>query len=88
MVLKEEVWEWKKVPHNSVSELILNNVFSNDLDIKICEGPIQSAPDTKLGSTSVKTKLSKELENEKKTGVLLVSFRRMKPGREKDEEQG
>lgn len=31
--------------------------------------------------------LSKELENEKKTGVL-VSFRRMKPGREKDEEQG
>lgn len=58
MVLKGEVWDWKKVPHNSVSELILNNVFSNELDIKICEGPIQSAPDTKLGSTSVKTKLS------------------------------
>lgn len=40
MVLKGEVWDWKKVPHNSVSELILNNVFSNELDIKICEGPI------------------------------------------------
>lgn len=101
MVLKGEVWNWREVPHNSVSELILKNIFSNDHDISIYKGLIQSAPDTKLGITINEDQviLSKELEKEKKKKqesfllgktkkFLLVSFRRMKPEREKGEEQG
>lgn len=76
MVLKGEAQAWREVPHNSVSELILNNIFSNDLDI--CKGLIKSAPDTKLGSIINKDQVIKRARERKKG---QVSFLLRKTGR-------
>lgn len=45
MVLKAEVWGWREVLSNSISELILNSIFNDDLDKNIRERLRKSAPD-------------------------------------------
>lgn len=76
MVLKAEAWGWTEVPQNSISELFLNNIFSNNLDANICERLIQSPADTELGITISKDqvilwkKLKKERKKKKKDKSL------------------
>lgn len=69
-------WSLREVPHNSIPELILNNIFSNDLDIHkghIGKGLMKCTSDIKMESTfSEDQVIRRTKERKKKRGVFLV----------------